>query len=81
MLTQVRAFPWWGWLSLVAVAGVGVLAWHRWVTEAPSDASWLDDDQPPPQAAAMPELLPVRARQRTYPANLRLWDASRVGDC
>jgi hypothetical protein len=69
------------WFAVVLVAGLAVLAWHRWVLDAPSDASWLDDDQPPLQASAMPELVPFRARQRTYPANLRLVESSRVGDC
>jgi hypothetical protein len=81
MFARVKAFPWWGFLLIVVVAGVAVVAWHRWVLDAPADASWLDDDQPPLQASAMPELLPVRARQRTYPATLRIWPHSAVGDC
>ena len=78
---NLSGIPPWGWLLVAGSVAVGVLAWHRWVYEAPADASWLDDDQPPMQAAAMPGLLPVRPRQRTYPANLMLFGGSRVGDC
>ncbi len=80
-MDRIRAIPPAGWFALVVLAGLVVLVWHRWVLDAPEDASWLDDDQPPLQASAMPALLPQRARSRTYPADVRVWSGTWIGDC
>lgn len=80
-MDKLRAIPPAGWFALVVLAALVVLVWHRWVLDAPADASWLDDDQPPLQASAMPELVLMRARGRSYPATLREWPHSPVGDC
>lgn len=79
-MDTLRQMPAWAWMLVGLLAAVGVLAWYRWMDDQPDDASWLDDDQPPLQASAMPELLPVRARQRLYPPSLRLFEDSHVGD-
>lgn len=90
VLARLRAVPWYGWLVVVAVAGLGVMIVHRHYQDD-QDRNWLDPHQPPinldlvvgtvRDAHAAVAAKPVRA-PKLYPApNLAAWCDSWIGDC
>lgn len=79
-MNQLAKLPAGFWFGAAAIAAVGVLAWHRYMIEHGPEPSYLDADQPPLVADAVPLLVP-RARVRAYPESLRAWPDSAVGDC
>lgn len=79
-MERLAQLPPWFWFVAAAVAAGAILAWHHFMISTPPEASYLDADQPPLVVDAVPLTVP-RARVRTYPATLRAWPESMVGDC
>jgi hypothetical protein len=68
-------------VAAAATLGLALLIWHEWQASKHPDESWLDPEQPAAQYDAPPDQVPLRIRQRRYPACLADWSGSKVGDC
>lgn len=90
-MTRLAQIPPWVWVAVTAVAGVGVLAYHRYAQDD-TDTDWTTakESQPPMRApypdtpAAHGEGRPMETgvgfRQRSYPGTLADADFSIIGE-
>lgn len=92
MIAKLKAVPPLAWLGLVLVAGLGVLAWHRYALDD-QDTDWTGaKETPAPLMAALP-LTPGQHgsgtpmscntgfRSRSYPVSLTASESSVIGEC
>lgn len=66
---SVSAVPPFGWVGLVALGAVLVLAWHFWDQDDEDGTSWTDPQQPPLNVDSPKTLAvgPLMARARRWP--------------
>lgn len=92
-IEALKAIPIWGWLSMIATAGVVFLVYHQYATND-DDTNWNPDTQPPQMLspAAISLVGNIKHQQdhhvgdsralrvKIYPANLVESATSFIGD-
>lgn len=82
----LKAIPIWGWLSMVATAGVIFLVYHQYATND-ADTEWNPDTQPPemlsPAAISLIGNIRHQAQHKTgdsNPIRVKMWPDSLIRD-